>query len=220
MSAETATIPGGEVRKACYAATKNKIHIAGVLQAIDPPRRSILEIASGTGEHAETFLSTLCSVELYQPSELDATMLDSIADWTKEFSGGEIPKCRAPMLLDVSRPDTHAALEPVYDCIICVNMVHISPPQTTADLFAMANRWLLPEGVVLLYGPFKVGGEMVKSNHAFDESLKGRNPDWGVRDLEWVAAAGQAHGFEMQQKVKMPANNLCVIFRRGQVLFG
>ena len=200
------------MRKTCYAAAKNKALVLDVLKTLEPPRRRILEVASGTGEHAETFLSALApkGLELFQPSEMDETMHASIVDWTKDFAA----LCRAPLAVDVTQPQSYAALLREYDCLVNINMIHISPTRTTADLFDLANRLLLPSGLVVMYGPFKVNGAMVESNHAFDASLKARNPNWGVRDLEWVAATALERGFVLSKTVDMPANNLSLVFSR------
>lgn len=208
---EGAVIPP---RKALYAASKNKNLILEVLRTLQPPRRRILEIATGTGEHAETFLSALVpeGLELYQPTEMDESMHASIEDWTmKEFAS----VCRPPLMVDVTMPESYASIQREFDCLVNINMIHISPARTTADLFDVASRLLLPSGLVLMYGPYQVNGEMVESNHSFDASLKTRNSAWGIRDLEWVEATARERGFVLSRTVAMPANNLSIVFTRA-----
>jgi len=216
MSSSTDSEPAAGPRKACYAAAKNKEHIVEVLKSLQPAPRRVFEVSSGTGEHAETFLSKLEEVEAYQPSECDLDMMDSIGAWTSAYTA---TKCRAPLKLDVtSAEDVEAAMPSgeKFDTLININMIHISPSRTTAALFELASR-VLVEGTaaaVVTYGPYRVKGEMVESNVAFDQSLKARNSEWGVRDLEWVCGEAARSGFVLERTVEMPANNLTCIWRR------
>lgn len=203
-------------RKVCYAAERNKEPILGVLREIvrsfgERPVR-ILEIASGTGEHANHFASALASVE-YLPTEPMESMHDSIRAWTEGLS-----HVHPPIALDVSHPES-AVLPDGYspgtvDLMLCINMVHISPFSSTHGLFRLASSLLSSSGVVLTYGPYRVGGTMVESNVAFDRSLREQNPEWGVRDLEEVEAVAKSNGLRLKETVQMPANNLCVVFTR------
>ena len=203
-----------EGRKTCYAAERNKEPILGVLKTLAPAPRRFFEVSSGTGEHAETFLSQIDQMEFYQPSELDVEMFSSILAWTSEFQGA---KCKSPIKLDVTNAKDVASLdEAAYDCLININLIHISPAGATAGLFEVAHRVLDANGVVLTYGPYRVDGFMVESNVNFDLSLKSRNPDWGVRDLEWVGAEAAKSGFVLDRTVSMPANNLACIWKRSQ----
>jgi len=199
------------IRKTCYAAAKNKGPILDVLRSLDRPPRRIFEVSCGTGEHSEMFLSSLPEIECYQPSEMDMTMMESIIDWTNSFRN----KCRLPIKLDVtSAIDVESLESGLYDCLININLIHISPPETTGALFDVANRVLSEEGVVVTYGPYRVAGAMVESNEAFDLSLKNRNGEWGIRDLEWVQQEAKKRGFDLVQSVPMPANNLTNIWKR------
>jgi len=201
------------IRKTCYAAAKNKGPILDVLRTLKRSPRRILEVSSGTGEHSEYFLSSLPEIECYQPSEMDMTMMESIIDWTSSFRN----KCRLPIKLDVLSSLDMESLEcSFYDCLININLIHISAPETTGALFDVANRVLSDGGVVVTYGPYRVSGVMVESNEAFDLSLKNRNCEWGIRDLEWVQQEAKKRGFELVQSVPMPANNLTNIWTRGQ----
>jgi len=209
--------PAPDARKTCYAAARNKEHILAVLKTLEPAPRRVFEVSSGTGEHAETFLSQLDSVEAYQPSEFDESMFESILAWTSEHR----TRCSAPLVLDVTNADNVAAAvatrgEGFFDTIININMIHISPPATTAALFSLADKLLSPgpAAAVVTYGPYRVGGSMVESNVTFDASLKARDASWGVRDIEWVEAQAAASGFVLERSVEMPANNLTCVWRR------
>lgn len=198
-------------RRECYAAARNKLPLLEVLKSLTPAPRSVLEVSSGTGEHAETFLSHLPTIQCYQPTELDVGMFASITDWTSAHRHA----CRLPIKLDVTRAEDVDLLETgTYDFLININMIHISPPETTGALFDVSSKVLSECGRVLTYGPYRVSGEMVESNHAFDLSLKARDPSWGVRDLEWVASEAEKRGFVLESSQTMPANNLANIWRR------
>jgi SAM-dependent methyltransferase len=198
-----------ELRKTCYAAGKNKEFILEKLRELNP--RRVFEVGSGTGEHAETFLAQLPSIEVYQPTEMDDSMFDSISAYTGEFGA----RCRPPLKLDVNNPGDVSTLESAaFDCLVCINIIHISPTLTTTSLFEVASRVLVGSGVVLTYGPYRVNGEMVESNVAFDLSLKNRNAEWGVRDLEWVAAEASKSSFELTRTISMPANNLVCVWKK------
>lgn len=179
-----------------------------VLSEILPPTGLALEIASGSGEHVVHFAAAFPGLA-WQPSDPDSDALGSIAAWADE-SGA--PNILEPIALDAAAtawPISHA------DALLCINMVHISPWAATKGLIAGAARVLGAGAPLYLYGPYlREGVETVPSNLAFDESLKARNPDWGLRRLEDVVAVAEANGFALERVVDMPANNLSVIFRR------
>jgi hypothetical protein len=190
------------------AAARNRGPILDVLREILPKEGVVLEIASGTGEHVAHFAAQLPGLT-FQPSDPGAEARASIAAWITETGAKNI---LPPMALN-------AAAEPwpiaKADAILCINMIHIAPWAATEGLFASAKN-LLPEGAPLyLYGPYKCGGaHTAPSNIAFDESLRAQNPEWGVRDIETVAACAKNSGFSGPEIVAMPANNLSVVFRR------
>lgn len=192
------------------ATERNSTPILEVLRDVLPPSGVVLEVASGTGQHA-VFFAPLFPRVSWQPTDLDPESLASIEAWRKDAGTRNL---LAPLHLDVTRGDwplDHA------DAVVCCNMIHISPWTATEGLFAGAAK-ILPAGAPLfLYGPFlQAGIETAPSNLAFDASLKERNPAWGIRGLEEVARAAEARGFRYLKKVAMPANNLSVVFRRGQ----
>lgn len=190
------------------ATERNSSPILDVLRTVVPRRGTLLEIASGTGQHA-VFFAPLFKDLAWQPTDVDPESLASIADWIRDAG---TPNLRPPLLLDVTQPRWPVAAA---DCVFCCNMIHIAPWEATLGLFAGAARILPPEAPLFLYGPyFEDGVETATSNLAFDESLRGRNPAWGIRRLEDVMRVAQDSGFRFDRKVAMPANNLSVVFRR------
>ncbi len=173
----------------------------------------VLELASGSGEHAVHFASRLPSV-IWQPSDLELDGLASIDAWRLAESAGNVlpPLCldaTHPWRFPWSFPSGGAAL---FDGLVCINMVHISPWQATLGLFDNAARVLAQGAFVLLYGPYRrEGRHTAESNARFDAELRVRNPAWGVRALEDVVAVAEARGFALQQIVEMPRDNLCVV---------
>jgi SAM-dependent methyltransferase len=190
------------------AAERNKQPIAAVLARVLPATGVVLEVASGTGQHAEHFARILAGLD-WQPSEPDAELLALL---TARVQAVALPNLRAPMVFDVL---THATPLARADAVLCINMIHIAPWPATEALLRHAER-VLPAGAPLvLYGPFKLAGQhTAPSNAAFDTNLRARNPAWGVRDLDDVTAVAKRHGFELAETVEMPANNLTVILRR------
>jgi hypothetical protein len=178
----------------------------------DPIR--IMEIASGTGEHAALFAESLLNI-IYQPTEPQINMHDSIISWTSKIAKGVV---NTPVALDVSDKAYQSLLpeqfrENSVDAMICINMIHISPIECTDHLFRIASQSLQRNGFLLTYGPYRVNGSMVASNEDFDRNLKTRNTEWGIRDLETVREIANRHGMDLSETVSMPANNLCLVFR-------
>lgn len=191
------------------ATQRNRAPILDVLRGALPEQGLVLEIASGSGEHIVHFAAALPRLT-FQPSDPDPAALESIAAWTHE-SG--LTNIRAPLLLDAA-----AAEWPVSsaDAILCVNMVHISPWAATEGLMRQAGAMLPAGGVLYLYGPYRRPGRPLEpSNLAFDESLRARNPEWGLRELDAVAALASQAGFGAPEVTEMPANNLSLVFRRA-----
>jgi SAM-dependent methyltransferase len=190
------------------AAERNKEPILGVLREGLPARGLVLEIASGTGQHAAHFARALPSLD-WQPTDPDAGLLEAIA---ARVDAAGLPNLRKPLPLDVHAPTWPVASA---DAIVCINMIHIAPPSATEALLAGAERVLCGDGPLVLYGPFRRGGEhTAPSNAAFDADLRRRNAEWGVRDLETVAALAERHGLTLERLVPMPANNFTVVFRK------
>jgi SAM-dependent methyltransferase len=172
----------------------------------------ILEIASGTGEHGAFVTASLDGLD-WTYSDIDAESLASQAAWRVLDTTARL---HGPLVIDASSPDWSAAQAASgWDTVFCANMVHIAPWSAAVGLFRGAGRHLKPGGQLILYGPFARRGDIAPSNAAFDASLKSRNPDWGVRDLErdLVPLAAEA-GLVLQSDIEMPANNLTVSFRK------
>lgn len=195
-------------RRQAPATARNRDPIASVLGPELPARGTVLEIASGTGEHVVHFARMFPHLH-WQPSDPDAAARQSIAAWVE---GEGLPNVEQPLALDASAPDWPVERA---DAIICINMVHISPWTATEGLFSGAVRLLPSGGLLYLYGPYIEGDvETAESNLDFDASLRSRNPDWGLRRIEDVAALGADSGFSFDRREAMPANNLSLIFRR------
>ena len=198
-------------RRHAPATLRNREPILEVLKNALPANGVLLEIASGTGEHAAFMAPQLGSGWTWQPSELSAEALEDIDSYARECG---VERIRPAMILDVTEdswPLNHA------DAILCCNMIHIAPWEAAEGLFAGAARILPPDAPLILYGPFKRNGEhTAPSNAEFDATfLKRRNPLWGVRCLDnEVAPLAEKNGFALDEIVQMPANNLSVIFRR------
>jgi SAM-dependent methyltransferase len=197
-----------DARRYAPSVARNKDAIAGVLARYLPSSGLVLEIASGSGEHAVHFASTVPAL-VFQPTDPSEEARASIAAWRQEAA---LPNMRAPLALDVT-----AAPWPINyaDAVTCINMIHIAPWEATLGLVAGAARIIPPGGLLFLYGPYKRAGQhTAPSNADFDASLRERDARWGVRDLETVAAEATAMGFAAPMIEAMPANNLSLIFRR------
>jgi SAM-dependent methyltransferase len=190
------------------AVARNRDPILAVLQLHLPAQGTVLEIAAGTGEHAAYFAPHFSHLA-WQPSDLDP---DALASIEAHRAAAKAPNLRAPIELDVTAPSWPLAHA---DAVISINMIHISPWAAAQGLMAGAARLLPAGGVLYLYGPFKENGvHTAPSNAAFDQSLRARDPAWGVRDLGDVRSLADQHGFDFVERVAMPANNLSVVFRR------
>lgn len=193
------------------ATLRNRDPILTVLQRVLPPRGLVLEISSGSGEHA-AYMAPRLAPRIWQPSDIDPGARASIAAYVADTAA---PNLLPPVDLDVTWekwPVAEAA------AIVCVNMIHIAPWQACLGLLAGAGRILTPgTGVLYLYGPFMRGGShTAPTNAAFDSSLRSQNPDWGIRDLDAVSDAAAEYGLEAIETVEMPANNLSVIYRKNE----
>ena len=194
---------------ACPAVARNTGPILEVLKAHMPGLGRVLEIAAGSGEHATAFAGALPGLD-WTPSDPSPEARASIAAWA---AAARLPNLRPPLALAVLDPATWPE-EPV-QALVCINMIHISPWAATEGLMALAGRRLAVGGLMVLYGPYREAETpLAPSNAAFDESLKARDPDWGLRDRDAVAAAAKAEGLALTRRIEMPANNLMLLFRR------
>lgn len=187
------------------APERNKEPIAAVLEECLPKEGQVLEVASGSGQHAVFFARRFPGLT-WQPSDPDPAARASIAAHLEEAN---LPNLKPPIEIDATSPSWAVKA----DAIVCINMVHISPWAATIGLFTRAAEILVPGRVLFLYGPYTIEGAYnADSNRAFDASLRARNPDWGLRDLRDVEQI--ADGFVLERTVDMPANNYSVVFRR------
>jgi SAM-dependent methyltransferase len=175
-----------------------------------PASGLVLEVAAGAGEHAVYFAAVFAALQ-WQPTDANAEALASIAAW-RQYAG--LDNLLPPLCLDAAQPDTWPVERA--DAVVAINMIHISPWSATAGLMAGAARALPPGGGLFLYGPFMEDGvSTAPSNVEFDQSLRRRNPEWGIRPLEDVKALGARHGLSLSERIAMPANNLVLVFRKS-----
>lgn len=204
-----------DVRQFAPATQRNREPILKVLQRILPSTGTILEIASGTGEHAVFFAPRL-SGRKWLPTDINYLSLASISAWLEQEPSDKI---YPPILLNVCENIWAIEQENQYlaeiTAIVNINMIHIAPWSACLGLIAGAGRILPQNGILYLYGPFKQNGQhTAPSNAAFDEMLKSQNPAWGVRDLEEVMAVAKMQNLQWRETISMPANNLSVIFQK------
>lgn len=196
------------MRREAPAAARNREPIAEVLAEELPPAGLVLEVASGTGEHAVHFACRFPHLD-WQPSDPDPAARESIAAWREH---GELPNLLPPLEIDAAADNWPIAAA---DAILCINMVHISPLAATEGVVRQAARLLSARAPLIFYGPYiEDGVETAPSNLAFDEWLKARDPEFGLRTLGWIDGVALGHGFERTRRVAMPANNLTLIYRR------
>ena len=192
------------------ATARNRDAIAEILARHLPAAGTVLEIGSGSGEHAVYFSQKFPGLT-WQPSDPDPLNLDSIRAWV-DGTGGRA-NLRPPLAINAS--DVILPLETA-DAVMCVNVIHISPWDATEGLMRNAAALLPPGGPLYLYGPYRIGGvHTAPSNEAFDRSLREQNETWGVRDLEDVVAEAEKNGLTFVERIEMPANNQSVIFRKS-----
>lgn len=191
------------------ATARNSDPIARVLSDELPAQGTVLEVASGTGEHV-VFLARRFPHLLWQPSDADAQALQSIAAWREEEGS---PNLLAPLALDAA--STGWPVERA-DAIVCINMAHISPWEASVGLFAGSASVLPDHAPLLLYGPFREAGvPTAPSNEAFDADLRARDQRWGLRSAGDIDDLAQRHGFTRTGRHAMPANNLTLVYRKG-----
>jgi SAM-dependent methyltransferase len=200
------SVTGGALTSPSVA--RNRDPILTVLRRLLPQTGAVLEIASGTGEHAVHFAGAFPHLQ-WQPTDYDKEVLSSIA---AHRAASGLSNLLPPLLLDAAAPEWPVKRA---DAVVAINMLQVSSWHVAQGLMAGAGRVLPPGGTLYLYGPFKENGAHTSpGNEAFDQNLRLRNPEWGVRDVEEVADLARAHGLVLVERVLMPANNLSLIFRR------
>lgn len=199
-----------DARRFAPATARNRSAILDVLREVLPAEGCVLEIASGSGEHAVWFARHLPHLA-FQPSDPDALNRASIAAWIAHTG---VANVLPPIALDATDPDWPLPQPPT--AVLCINMIHIAPWAATLGLLRGASAALPPGGILSLYGPFRRdGAHTSESNAMFDADLRSRDASWGVRDLEAVGDAARLAGFGPPSTIAMPANNLSVVFRRA-----
>jgi cyclopropane fatty-acyl-phospholipid synthase-like methyltransferase len=199
-----------DLRQHAPSAARNREPILTVLQGVLSEDANVLEVASGSGEHAAFFASVMLGVT-WQPSDPDADARASIEAWRQSAA---LPNVLAPIDIDLASTDWRTPRE-AYDAIVAINVIHISPWEATLGLMAGAGRLLAPHGRLITYGAYKVDGKhTAPSNESFDRWLRARDARFGVRDMEAVKAAAREQGLRPIQVVKMPANNFMLILGR------
>ena len=191
------------------SAARNRDPILQMLQSILPPQGSMLEIASGTGEHVVHFARGLPGWR-FQPTEFDESSRQSIIAWIAHEG---LKNVAEPVALDARADIWGVEQSAPFDAILSLNMIHIAPWDAAQGLFRGAGRLLKSGGLLLLYGPFQEDGvHNAPSNAAFDESLRARDPDWGVRDIRDLQSLAKENGLTLRQRQAMPANNQILTF--------
>ncbi len=199
-----------DARQYAPATERNREAILKVLLQVLPPSGTVLEVSSGTGEHAVFFAPRL-QPRKWLPSDPNPLAIASINAW-RSYTTAE--NLYPPIAIDACQPIWEIGnVEPIV-AIANINMIHIAPWEACLGLMAGARQILPPGGILYLYGPFTRGGKHTSpSNAAFDESLRSQNPDWGVRDLDKVIEVAKSQQLALVKTVAMPANNLSVIFQ-------
>jgi hypothetical protein len=205
------TMPESDPRLDYPATERNREAILAVLRGVLRDRDRVLEIGSGSGQHAAHFARHWPTLH-WQPSEVESTTFASIEAWSKDLGN-----VSSPRVIDVTQPiDRWSLDELAFDAVFSANVIHIAPWEVCVGLLAGAGALLEEHRPLVLYGPFmRAGRHTAASNEAFDRSLRARDPRWGVRDLDLVILEAARHGLEPDQVVEMPANNLTVVLRRS-----
>lgn len=193
------------------AAERNSLPWLALLRALLPAQARVLELASGTGQHA-SFCAAAQPGWQWQPSERDAEALHWIA---RRCAG--LPNVATPLQFDLLAPEPPLGLPASgFDAVVAMNLLHIAPWPVCAALLQQAGRLLVPGGCLVVYGPFVVAGRpTAPSNIAFDADLRARNPLWGLRTLADVEQQAALAGMALHEAVQMPANNLSLVFRHA-----
>jgi cyclopropane fatty-acyl-phospholipid synthase-like methyltransferase len=198
-----------DARLSSPSAGRNKAVIAAALAELLAENARVLEIASGTGEHALACVTARPDLS-WTPSEPDDESRGSVDAWAEE-AGGRIARCLSVATTEAGWAD---GIGP-FDALFCANMIHIAPWEAAEGLFRGAAELIAEGGMVCLYGPFQEGATTAPSNLDFDASLKARDPRWGVRALSDVDALAQGCGFDREARREMPANNLLLVYRKA-----
>lgn len=198
-----------DVRQSAPAAARNREPLLAALTPHLPRAGLVLEIASGSGEHACFFARSLPHLT-WQPSDPDLAAQASIEAWSREAA---LPNLLPPLTVDAALPPWSVSRA---EAVVCINMIHISPWQATVGLMRGAGQVLAAGGLLATYGPYRIdGAQTAPSNAAFEDWLKARDPAYGIRDVADVAAEARDNGLTLVDRIAMPANNFTLIFRKA-----
>lgn len=202
-----------DARQYAPATQRNRKPILEILSKHLASNSNILEVASGTGEHG-VFFASHCKSWYWIPSDINPQARESITAW-KNIN--QVENLALPLTIDVTQENwIKETKDLTIDAIVNINMIHISPWSACLGLIEGANKILSPGGILYFYGPFKRDGEhTAESNATFDRSLRDRNSEWGIRNLETVIQTAAKANLRLQEVREMPANNLSVIFVRA-----
>lgn len=196
-----------DARRFSPSTARNREPILNVLRDVLPQNARVLEIASGSGEHA-VYMACAMPAITWQPSDPEDEARASIDAWIAHEG---LANVASPLAIDVRNPNW--SVDGPFDAVVAINMIHYSPWESTSALFAGASHLLRKGGIVFLYGPYKRDGKhTAPSNEVFEVWLKERDPSFGVRDLRDIEREAGRHGFSLQKAMEMPANNLSLIF--------
>ena len=194
------------------AAERNAAPILDVLRQRLPVAGKVLEIASGSGQHACHFARALPQI-VWQPSDRDAGARASIHAWRDDAG---LENLQAPLDVDVMDPGWSDALDRQFDAVVAINLIHVAPWPLVDGLLGGAAHLLVPGGLVYLYGPYKRDGvHTAPSNARFEDWLHAQDPEWGVRDMADIGQVGAKHGLRLERAIDMPANNFSLILKRA-----
>lgn len=197
-----------QAKRYAPAAKRNVGPIMRMLEVVLPKTGTVLEIASGTGQHVSEFADRFRHLD-WLPSDIDPANMASIAAYVSE---AQLHNLKAPITLDTTSEQWRCG---TVEALVAINLVHIAPWSAALGLFAGARRHLMSEGIVILYGPFRFCGQVnAPSNQRFDEQLKRQCSEWGVRDLMDICQVAGEQGFCLDAVLPMPANNHILVFKK------
>lgn len=206
---DNAQLPADPRRLVAPATARNREPLRDVLRHVLPPTGAVIEVASGSGEHAVYFGRAFPELT-WQPSDVDRDNLSSIQAWIDAKGTTNV---LAPVLLDLGTAPEATSTR--YDAGFCANLVHIAPWPVCTHLMQWMGQHLEPDAPLVLYGPYKVNNQHTsESNVAFERWLWSLSPEYGVRDKDAVVAEAEMCGLTFVDLVPMPANNFCLVFRR------
>jgi hypothetical protein len=206
---DLATLPPDPRRRTAPAVQRNREPILAVLKDVLPDSGAVLELASGTGEHATFFAAHLPALT-WQPSDVDPNNILSIVAWTEACA---LHNVLSPLVIDLADPPQPGP--PQYQAAFCANLIHIAPWQVCQHLMQLVGSSLLDGAKLVLYGPYKVNGEHTsESNAQFEQWLWSQSPHYGVRDMAHVVTEARHNDLFLLHTLAMPANNFCLVLEK------